>query len=55
VVLSLGYGKTRRLAGVITGFCYDTLPSKLPGWVACYGRNAGDAACIKIELDPTAP
>jgi hypothetical protein len=53
VVLSRGYGKHRRLTGTITGFCYDTIPSKLPGWVERYGTGAGDAACITIALDPT--
>lgn len=51
VTLSRGYGKQRRLSGVIVGFHYDTCPSKLPGWVECYGEGAGDAACIKIKLD----
>jgi hypothetical protein len=51
VVLSRGYGKQNRLYGKIVGFCYDTLPSKIPGYRKCYGRKAGDAACIKIELD----
>lgn len=35
VVLSRGYGKHRRLTGIITGFCYDLIPSKLPGWLEC--------------------
>ena len=47
-ILSRGYGKQHRLHGTITGFCYDTCPGKLPGWTACYGKNAGDAACITI-------
>jgi hypothetical protein len=51
VVLSRGYGKGQRLTGVITGFCYDTIPSRLPGWLECYGHGAGDAACITITLD----
>lgn len=51
VILSRGYGKARRLAGRITGFHYDTQPNKLPGWVKCYGRLAGDAACIRIEVE----
>lgn len=49
VILSRGYGKQRRLCGIITGFHYDTLPTKLPGWLECYGPHAGDAACIRIE------
>lgn len=51
VVLSRGYGKQRRLTGEIVGFHYDTLPSKIPGWLAIYGPGAGDAACITIRLD----
>lgn len=51
VVLSLGYGKQRRLKGVITGFHYNTLPSRIPGWIECYGRQSGDAACIRIEIE----
>lgn len=31
--------------------CYDTAPAKLPGWLECYGTNAGDAACITIKID----
>lgn len=51
VVLSRGYGG-RRLTGRITGFHYDNLPSKLPGWTECYGKTSGtSAACIRIELD----
>jgi len=50
VVLSCGYGKTRRLTGEIIGFSYDTAPGKMPGWVACYGSRAGDAACIRIRV-----
>lgn len=49
VVIALGYTKTR-LYGKIVGFHYDNLPSKLPGWLECYGPG-GSAACIKIELD----
>ncbi len=51
VILSRGYGKARRLTGKIVSFHYDTVPEKLPGWVTCYGKGAGDAACIGIELD----
>lgn len=51
VVLSRGYGKQKRLTGIITGFSYDTIPSKLPGWLECYGPNSGDAACITIQID----
>lgn len=50
VILSRGYGKKDRLKGVIVGFHYDTLPEKNPGWIECYGRGAGDAAVIDIEV-----
>lgn len=50
VILSRGYGKASRMAGVITGFHFDTIPSRLPGWLDCYGPGAGDAACIRIAL-----
>lgn len=52
VILSRGYGKARRLSGVITAAHYDTLPARLPGWLECYGPNAGDAIVIKISLEP---
>lgn len=52
VILSRGYGKKHRLTGVITGCHYDTLPSRLPGWLDCYGPDAGDATVIQIQLDP---
>lgn len=55
VVLSRGYGRQKRLTGTITAFHYDTMPSRLPGWLECYGPNSGDAACITIELDRTNP
>jgi hypothetical protein len=41
VTLSRGYGKQRRLHGVITGFAYDKRPEELPGWTACYGTEPG--------------
>lgn len=50
VILSRGYGKRYRLAGKIVGFHYDNIPSKLPGWLECYGPGSGPAACITIEL-----
>lgn len=55
VILSRGYRKDRRLTGVIVGFCYDLLPSRLPGWLECYGSDAGDAACIRIKLCDALP
>src|ERR1700747_256867 len=47
VVLSKGYGRSDRLAGVITGFDVRFLRSD--DFVACYGEP-GWAACIKIRL-----
>ena len=51
VILSRGYGKAKRLKGRIVGCHYDNLPSRLPGWLECYGPG-GCAVCITIELDP---
>lgn len=50
VVLSLGYGKQRRLFGRVTGFRIDEQPQLMPAWVHCYGNKHNRAACIKIEL-----
>ncbi len=52
VVLARGYDKNRRLNGRIVGFHYNLLPKTIPGWVECYGKQTGDAACIKIEITP---
>lgn len=52
VILSKGYGKAERLTGNVTGFSYHTSPASIPGWLECYGPDAGDAACIRIELEP---
>lgn len=51
VVLSYGYGKKRRMYGEIIEVTRNKEPSKLPGWIACYGENARDAICIKIKLE----
>jgi hypothetical protein len=51
VVLSYGYGKARRLLGVVTSFEVAECPYKLPGWVACYGHSNHPAACIGIKLE----
>lgn len=50
VVLSLGYGKKRRLSGVVTWFKVSQHHATEAGFVACYGQDAGPAACIGIEL-----
>jgi hypothetical protein len=49
VVLSKGYGKGRRLSGVVTGF-RKIDAAGLPGWKACYGDNPGPCAAIDIRL-----
>jgi len=51
VVLSCGYGKSRRLTGTITEFMVVQHPAALPGWVACYGSDAGPAACFRVAVD----
>lgn len=51
VTLSLGYGKSHRLYGTVTSIEADFLPSKFPGWTACYGTKHDVAACIGIKLD----
>jgi hypothetical protein len=48
VVLSCGYGKSRRLGGFIFNFRKDYSPESLPGWTACYGDKKGPAACIGV-------
>jgi hypothetical protein len=58
VVLSYGYGKARRLQGVITGFEAHLEPTLTEAWAACYGEKLRDrpdvrAACIRIgDLRP---
>lgn len=48
VVLSLGYGKKARLAGVVSDFWKDT--SRTDDFKACYPGKAGAMACIQIKL-----
>lgn len=50
VVLSLGYGKARRLTGTVTSFRVENRPERLPGWLDCYGPDKILAACIGITL-----
>lgn len=52
VVLSHGYGKSRRLRGVIAGFKRSAEPTGTEAWVKCYGERGGHAACIRVELLP---
>ena len=52
VVLSYGYGKKRRLRGVVVSFRIEYDTYKLPGWAGCYGLNDyGPAACIGIKVE----
>ncbi len=53
VVLSLGYGKARRLRGRVVSFKRDRHPILIPGWLECYGQKPGAevAACIGIQID----
>jgi hypothetical protein len=50
VVLSLGYGKSHRLSGVITGYHSSAEPTLTPAWRDCYGERTGLAACIAIRV-----
>lgn len=47
VTLSHGYGKGRRLSGVVKAVRIDPNPRKLPGWLECY-PNAHASACAFI-------
>ncbi len=50
VTLSHGYGKKRRLKGVIVGFHAGFDPTLTEAWKTCYGDKPRRAACIKIKL-----
>ena len=50
VVLSLGYGKSNRLTGVVAGYRASKEPTNSQAWRDCYGDRGGLAACIHIEL-----
>ena len=50
VTLSLGYGKARRLHGVVEFFDTCATPQLLPGWSSCYGDTHRTAAVIGINL-----
>lgn len=54
VILSLGYGKTRRLRGMVTHFAPEPDPVKLRGWRECYGDRHVMAARIGIMILPNA-
>ncbi len=50
VVLSFGYGKSRRLSGQIVSFRKEWKTDILPGWFDVYGPCTDAAACIGIRL-----
>jgi hypothetical protein len=50
VILSHGYGRRRRLAGVIVGFERRIEPTTTEDWRRCYGDRSGEAACIRIMI-----
>lgn len=52
VVLSLGYGKARRLRGVVTWIEVIPAPTNNTVWRACYGDEGGLAISIGISLHP---
>jgi hypothetical protein len=51
VLLSLGYGKQRRLTGKVARFEKSREPLKTLAWLQCYGHRTGECACITVELD----
>lgn len=55
VILSLGYGRHRRLLGKIVGCQVENSDARfeLPGYKDCYGPEAGPALCIFIKLSTT--
>lgn len=56
VVLSLGYGKSRRLTGTISFTTIVKRPSDLvQGWAECYpDKPEAEAIRIRIKMDPPA-
>lgn len=52
VVLSFGYGKARRLRGVVSSMRIECDTAKVPGFRECYGAQAyGPVMCIGIEIE----
>lgn len=49
VVLSHGYGKTKRLYGIVASFARRSAPTASEEWKNCFGLQEGDAACIRIS------
>lgn len=54
MILSLSYGKARRLEGQLTAFTTDANPARLPGWQTCYGTRHTTAAILTISLEKAA-
>lgn len=54
VLLSFGYGKQRRLRGVVKSFTkHDAPPKEIrEAWRICYGSRSPIVADIEIELYP---
>ena len=50
VILSKGYGRARRLRGVIAGFTRARPSQPSAAWRECYGDRECDMACITIEI-----
>lgn len=50
VVLSRGYGKRRRMTGVVLKSFISVEPTTSADWLACYGPG-GEAFCIQILVD----
>ena len=50
VVLSLGYGKARRMDGVVAGYRSSEEPTKTAAWRDCYGDRTCVVACIAIDI-----
>jgi len=51
VILSLGYGKQRRLTGVVVEALKLPHVERISWWTACYGAHPGPAMGIKVRLD----
>lgn len=50
VVLSHGYGKAKRISGVIIAFERRAAPTDDAAWQRCFGDYEGDAAFIHVRL-----
>lgn len=51
VILSYGYGKKRRMRGVVAGFYVSEAVTQTAAWRSCYPNSTGaKAACIRITI-----